>query len=245
MAKDQPGTLLIISGLLLIAPATPGLGQPYDLYIGYELPSGQNQASRALASEANCLTDRNVERQACARSATRDQCEDSAEIAFRRCILSIQGVRFYLNSCARDKCDQLRSLYYPLLGDEATDPRISPEMHHPINAGRYVRTGIYVEKEADSCVFRKNSSRTKVNVPNFADLCVVVLNDIGSPGGISSWRGWNPIYKAWSKGQKDLARRLVSRSGEKVPECSYAYDGDRPFIPQHFGPCVASDGSWD
>jgi hypothetical protein len=236
--------MLLIAKGLLVTLACPAMAQPYDLYVGYKLPQNSNQ--RAMAAEANCLTDRNIERQVCARSAMRDQCEDSAEIAFRRCILSIPAVHFFLQECPKDKCENVGLLYYPLLSGEVTDPALSPEMHHLPTADRYVRTGISIEIANGTCVFRRSSSGAIVTPPDQSDLCDVARNYFGSSWkGISTWGAWNPITHAWLKHQAELARRLVSRSGETVPKCDYAYDGEgRPFIPQQFGPCVATDGSW-
>ena len=69
----------------------------YWLWIGYRLPGTPDLAADARRLEANALSTRNVELQACRDAPNPFQCRRDAEVDFRERILGIPGAQFVLD----------------------------------------------------------------------------------------------------------------------------------------------------
>jgi hypothetical protein len=201
-------------GLPTVTYAQNVHSESYDLEIGYELPKNADLKSAAMGVEASCLSKRNMEVQSCAGGRNEDQCEDNAEIAFRRCISGVSEIRFVL-ALKSEQREYVEGVQFPLSADDAIHPRLNLLLPHLRSAHWYSRTGIRVDlkdpaEPGGACLFVRADSGAKMNLPHQGELCQVLQNfrELRK----LPYMPWNELEQAIRKHQTDLVRFLSLRA---------------------------------
>jgi hypothetical protein len=135
--------------------------QQFNLFIVYHLPDNPDLVSDARNLEANALSKRNIELQACASGNNPSQCERQAEIAFRRRISAMPGARFTLNYNTQSMGIRAKELL-DLKPKDAVDMYLDQVFNHlqPEFAGSL---GIYVD--LGNCQFVRNRDNQPITYP--------------------------------------------------------------------------------
>lgn len=147
--------------LLAIGLGGAAWAQQYQLCIGYKLPDNPDLVSDARNLEANALSKRNMELQACASGNDPSQCERNAEIAFRRRISAIPGARFILTYNTKSMGKSTHWLL-DLQPKDAVDTYLDQVFEHlqPESVGPL---GIYVD--FGNCQFVRNRDNQPISYP--------------------------------------------------------------------------------
>ncbi len=124
----------VMAGIVVVAftAAKPLLAQQVNLFIGYNLPDNPDQKHAARSLEANALSQRNIEIQACTNARSerdRSECERQAEIAFRRRLAGIPGSWFNMNYDTGGT-DRTSHWVFELTPFEAVDARLDQVFQH-------------------------------------------------------------------------------------------------------------------
>lgn len=222
--------LLVIACFVPRFPATAqGADARYEMYIGYELPSDPNLASDAQVKEAEYLQDRNTADQAC-RPEDLSDCKKQNEIAFRKEIASIPGVKFWLafESCPGGSCENYVHQVCTFYPEEITDPGVDLNMDELPQSGRYQALGLYADSR---CAVHRTSDGATVDFPAADEICkyqgdqlseaaaagntdrVNALLDAGAnPNQQGDWDA--PIVAASRAGHADIVQALLSHGAD-------------------------------
>ena len=117
-----------------------------QLWIGYKLPDNPDLMLDAGSLEANAISQRNIELQACANGNNPYQCEQQAEIAFRLRMLAIPEVRFSMYYSFENEVSGKNAPAWllDLKPDEVTNPSLDQMFSH-LQPGLVFPIGIYVD----------------------------------------------------------------------------------------------------
>jgi ankyrin repeat protein len=148
---------LTVAALLALAVAPhQARADQAPLFIGYELPKNPDLAGDAMALESKCMNARDTVDQACSNGSDPSQCQQRAEISFRRCVGSIPGAKFWIAGRVYPG-EKNVDLLFPLSADEATDPDLVPDMEQLRSADRFSATGLYAQVDRWSCSLHRSS----------------------------------------------------------------------------------------
>ncbi len=163
--------------LTLCSLANTALAERHPLYIGYKLPENTDLIYEARRLEANALSQRNIEIQACANGNDATRCEQQAEIAFRRRISAIPGAYFIL-AYQKNEENNLNFLMN-FTASEAVDTYLDQEFNH-LQPEVVDRMGINMETSNCKLV-RSNGDHNPISYhnQNFTKLvCQMIQQDM-------------------------------------------------------------------
>lgn len=148
----------------------------FSLVLHYQLPTVPDLVHDAQLLDADALSHRNIEIQACANGNERSECEKQAEIAFRRRIAAIPGARFslYYNNVTESWTHG--PWLMDLSAEEAVDRRLDREFNHLAPGSNYgSELGLVFDTSTCTLRYERDNSRCKYNVPVFVNLMCQML----------------------------------------------------------------------
>ena len=210
--------VLLLSVLCTLT--TEASANQFRLWIGYELPSDPDRIYDARHLEADSLSRRNIELQACAKGNNEDACERSAEIAFRRNIMAIPGARFSLYY-DRGSSNEGPGVTVRRLTDfsesEAIDEDLDLRFSHIKHSSLSVLLGVKIDIAACQLVRMRDETAISYHEEAFARrVCEMIRND--NPAAYFS-RGDAKLRK----GELEGAIADYDRALELEPKNSYVY----------------------
>ena len=146
--------------ILTILISIEVMAEEVPLWLNYKLPENTDLKYEARRLEANALSQRNIEVQACANGKNSNLCENNAEVAFRRRILAIPEVRFRL---FYSEMGTTAKWLLDLSAAEVTDPQLNQIYKH---LGPESSEYIGISIDTSNCNLRNSTNNSLVSYYN-------------------------------------------------------------------------------